>query len=406
MWPALAGGAYLIGGFAAARLAALACFTVSVGLMYDATRRLAGPAAGLGAAVVTLTAGSSLILAHYATYDLGAFPFVALAFWCQVRGARSQRSWRWALAAGLSLWLAALGKYAYAVMGLPLVLTIVALDDRNRVRDATLFTAAAAVPFFLSMRALFGQWIPPTLGNYDHATFAAPLVAVVVGAYVAIPSALWAWAYRERESATPGVRALLPVALVGLLMWPLLHALSGQIASAFKHAWLGALLAAPVAGWGLERAWRAGRRPVRAAIVTVLALAGAAEWVALEPMTYPNFRPSVRFLLESVEPEDGVYVVGDNDRWVYAMYLYGEGRVRSPFDVVDQDRGVLERSCDYEWVVATRTGVTGGLDDSTWMCDYRVAFEKRQRFLSYRGTFDTQTFRVYRRVEDRGAAER
>ena len=396
MWPAIAGGAYRLGGFAAARLLALVCLVAGVALAHDATRRLLGPAPALGAAVVIFLRGSSLILAHYATYDLGAFAFVALAFWCVTRWSEAPGR-GWAVAAGLALWLGALTKYAYAAMGLPLVVMMWSLGGPTRRRDAALFTVAAAVPFLASMQALFGQWIPPTLGNYDHATFSRALVAVVMGAYVAVPLGFAVWGLRRSGGADARVTALLRVGVLSLLLWPGLHVMSAQIASGFKHVWLGVLLAAPAVGYGFHRVWASAGRGLRTALVSGLAVVGLLEWVALEPMTYPHFRPSVDFLLERVQPGDDVYVVGDNDRWVYAMYLYAEGRVGSPFDVVDQGAEELEATCAYEWVVSTRTEVTGALDASGWACSYDLVFEKGQRFLNYRGTFDTQTFQVYRR---------
>ena len=179
-------------------------------------------------------------------------------------------------------------------------------------------------------------------------------------------------------------------------MWPLLHVASGQIASAFKHVWIGLLLAVPAIGYGAERAWSRAVPGLRAVGVLVLVAVGAAEWIALEPMTYPNFRPSVDFLMANVAADARVHVIGGNDRWIYAMYLYGAGHVADPMDIVDQDQGGATGVCDHEWVVATRTNLTGPVTDSHWGCPHELVFERKQPFLNHRGELDTHTSQVWR----------
>ena len=192
-WPLVAGGMYHVGGLAAARLAALLCFVTSLVLAFFASERLVGAAAAFAGIAVLLATGNSLILAHYATYDLLAFFFLALAFWAVVRWLKEARL-SWAVLAGLSLWAASVSKYPYALMGLPLVALMLTRGGPSRVRDSLVLGATAAIPFFGTMRAMFGQWIPPTLAEYRHFTFSPTVVAAVTAMYVAVPVLFMGWA--------------------------------------------------------------------------------------------------------------------------------------------------------------------------------------------------------------------
>ena len=222
-----------------------------------------------------LAKGSSFLLAHYATYDLLAFAFLALAFWAVVQWIETAR-WSWAVLAGLSVWAASVSKYPYAVMGFPLVALMLTRGGTSRVRDSFVLGATAALPFLATMRATFGQWIPPTLAEYRHPTFSPIVVAAVMATYIVIPILFIGWGLRHSTLGERRVRPLLMVGLAAALMWPLLHVASGQIASAFKHVWIGLLLAVPAIGYGAERAWRAAPG-LRAVGVLVLIAAGAAE---------------------------------------------------------------------------------------------------------------------------------
>lgn len=399
-WPIVAGGMFRFGELAGARLGALLCVAGSIALAFDATRRLVGRAAAVAGVVVVLAKGSTQLLAHYATYDVLAFAFLAFAFWCVARW-RDAADWRWAALAGLGVWAAAMSKYPYAAMGLPLVALVVTHRETNRVRDAAILTVCAAAPFLLGVQTQFGTWIPPTLRNYDHATFPAWLVVAATLGLVATPLAAASYGLVSRSTGPAEDRDLARLLWAGLgtlLMWVVLHVASGQIASSFKHLWIGTLLALPAVGYGADLAWRRLGTGLRATGIVLLVSIGIVEWAASERLTYPNFRSSVEFILENSRPDEAVYVVGDNDRWVYAMYLYHRGRVGSPLDIVDQvARG--DEVCEHEWVVATRTTRTGAADTAGWGCEYDLAFESRQRFLNYRGEFDTQTSRVWKRTD-------
>lgn len=404
-WPVLAGAAYRAAGLVGARLLALALLTTGVLLAHSASARLVGPKASLAGAIVVLAQGSTLLLGHYATYDLLAFPFVGLAFWCVVRW-RLDPHWRWAALAGCAIGIAALAKYPYAVMGAPVVAWILMSRDGLRVRDATIFTVCAAVPFFAVVFAQFGTWIPPTLSNYDHPTFARWLVAAVTGAYVAIPLVCVLRGLRaDAGDAVPATiervvstRTVLLLGLVSILMWPIVQVGSGQIASAFKHVWIGVLLGMPAIGMGAAHLWAGLGRAGRSAAVALLAVVCAIEWYALEPMTYPDFRPTVTFVMEEIPPTESVLVLGDNDRWVYAMYLYGAHRIDSPAAVVDVDAANTQLQCSAGWLVATSTDFTGRPDPSAWACPFALADEWSRGFLNHRGERDLHTSQVWRRV--------
>ena len=100
--------------------------------------------------------------------------------------------------------------------------------------------------------------------------------------------------------------------------------------------------------------------------------------------------------MANAEPDARVHVVGGNDLWVYAMYLYGADRVADPMDIVDQEGASGTGVCDYEWVVATSTDSTGPVTDAHWGCRHELVFERKQLFLNHDGELDTHTSQVWR----------
>jgi hypothetical protein len=142
-----------------------------------------------------------------------------------------------------------------------------------------------------------------------------------------------------------------------MMIWPAYHLISGNPVSLSKHLVLGHLFAYPLLGLALSTLWEDGKHShtVRrsAAILIVLALA-AIGLVQLDRFNraWPDAREAADYLIRHVQPGQKLLI---NESWPYTMYLYGEGRIDSPWDVFDVYRIVQGQAemdlCEYDWFV-------------------------------------------------------
>jgi hypothetical protein len=67
---------------------------------------------------------------------------------------------------------------------------------------------------------------------------------------------------------------------------------------------------------------------------------------------WPDARPAAAYLLAQVEPGQKLLI---NESWPYISYLYGAGRLETPWDVFDVYRITHGQSeidlCEYDWFV-------------------------------------------------------
>jgi hypothetical protein len=67
---------------------------------------------------------------------------------------------------------------------------------------------------------------------------------------------------------------------------------------------------------------------------------------------WPDARPAAEYLLARVEPGHKLLI---NEAWPYTLYLYGAGRLETPWDVFDVYRITHGQSeidlCEYDWFV-------------------------------------------------------
>jgi hypothetical protein len=132
-----------------------------------------------------------------------------------------------------------------------------------------------------------------------------------------------------------------------------------------KHLVFGFAFGYPLIGLTLEWMWnRAGQRlNVRAdvgrllgrgaAVVLVLGLSvlGAVQLERFN-RAWPDARPTAEYLLARVQPGQKLLI---NESWPYTLYLYGAGRLETPWDVFDVYRVTHGQSeidlCEYDWFV-------------------------------------------------------
>jgi hypothetical protein len=352
LWPAVAGIGYELSGLEGARLMALLSIVVAIVATVKATGNLFGPRARFFAALLLVTNGPVLMLAHLAVYDALAIAGVATSFWCITELAKRDHR-AWLLAAALSLSLGVLAKYPTLFFAGPTLMALLVLLRKERaVTDLVMFGFVfAVVPMilFLSEREQFSMLFTNNLALQTESFGASEKTVAYAQAYfTAVPAvlALAGWL------ALPG-RRLLATALASGAAGPVAyHLLSQSGVSDHKHAVYGLVFAAPLGGVALAGAFRDWRRRV-AMVPALIALAflGVAQMQRLDEGS-PDLRPSVQYLSAHMKPGQELLI---NNSWPFIPYLYERGVLASPWDVYDVYRVRSGQAhggvCRFDWFV-------------------------------------------------------
>jgi 4-amino-4-deoxy-L-arabinose transferase-like glycosyltransferase len=366
LWPMLAGLGHRVGGLLGARAVALALATLAFCALILASRNLYGEQAAFWTALAFAASGPFMTLARMAVYDASALAGIAVSLYAITELARSDHR-KWAVGAALAFCWAVFSKYPTALMLLPLVGVWAALRGRKTAVDLGLFGfvgLAVGLAFFLPLREQVAAFIAYRLVHSPATGVSRAMIAVDLARLSAAPLLLAAggwWAARRRLG-------LATVLLSAMWLWPAYHLALGDPVSSNKHLVLGFLFGYPLAGLALERSWAGlgarvlegrGRaqwagRAIAAAWVLALVALGAAQARRLS-VAWPDARPTAAYLVDQVQPGHKLLI---NESWPYTMYLYGEGRVRTPWDVYDVYRIEHGQSeidlCAYDWFVDSR----------------------------------------------------
>jgi len=355
LWPVLSALGYKVAGLTGTRIVALILATIAFTAVSRAAKNLFGQKASFWTAATFAISGPFLALARLGVYDTLALAGIAVSFLAVTELERSDnRTWL-----GLAAIASTIGIFAKYPTGLMLVstcATILVLRKETVVMDLGVFgfmSLAILLAFFLPVR---GQLV--SLANWyvtNSPTFGiTPLMTGFRILYLSgapFLLALSGWFVAKDK------RGLASVLLLSLMVWPAYHLISGNPVSLSKHLVLGHLFAYPLVGLALSTLWGDGRHShaVRrsAAILIVLALA-AIGLVQLDQFdrAWPDAREAADYLIRHVQPGQKLLI---NESWPYTMYLYGEGRIDSPWDVFDVYRIVQGQSemdlCEYDWFV-------------------------------------------------------
>ena len=369
LWPVLAALGHRLAGLAGARLAAVALSVVTLAAFAAAARALVGRAAAWWGTVAFAANGCFMSLAHLAVYDGLALAALAASLWLGTRWARTGRR-RWLVAASVALALAAIAKYAYALMAFPLAAILLAVRPAGaRRREVAAFLALAGALAAIYFTAVFGRPWTTTPSVYFSQTFpttrsaraAGHLYLAAVPLLLAACGAVAAWRTRSK--------ALVAACLGSLLIWPLFHVATLNHVSETKHVVAGFLFAYALAGVGLERLWRSRARWAMAAVLPLVVLWGTlqSQW---QEYSWADVRPVAGYLLGHMKPGETVVA---NSAWSYALYLYPARLIAAPGGVGEagsaQGRRSIE-SCTVPWLVS-QGDPTGPLEESVARCGYR-----------------------------------
>lgn len=354
LWPVLTASAYQIGGLVGSRMCALLFVTIGLAAALQATAELYGRRVALMSALVLLSWGPALALAHLAVYDTLAVAGVGVALLGVIRlHRRDHRGWIVVTAASLAV--AFVAKYPALLCAAPLCAVVVATRRRRAVIDLVVLgvvLAALAQMFFLPLREELSAFVLWRIDNDAAFGVTLPMVAVELGLLLAVPAVAalaGAWIV-PRE----GVAVAL---LSGMAVFPLWHLAAGNIVGASKHVVFGVILCAPLLGVALAR-MTAGpaRTPLVIAIMALLVPVGITQMSLLDHR-WPDTRPAAGYLSRNVKPGDTILT---SNAWTYTAPLYAQGVLRSPWDVYDVYRerhGQIAGSvCDFDWFVDEHSG--------------------------------------------------
>lgn len=369
LWPILAALGHRLAGLAGARLAAVALSVVTLAAFAAAARALVGRAAAWWGTVAFAANGFFMALAHFAVYDGLALAALAVSLWLGTRWSRTGGR-RWLVAAAVALALAAVAKYAYALMAVPLAAVLLAARPAGaRRREVGAFLVLAGALAAVYFAAVFGRPWTSTPENYFSQSFPTTRsVRAAAHLYMgALPLLLAAWgalaAWRTRS------KGLVAVCLGSLLIWPLFHMAALNHVSENKHVVAGFLFAYLLAGVGLERLWSSRARWAMAAVLPLVVLWGAlqSQW---QEYSWADVRPAAGYLVDHVKP--GETVVADQSI-SYALYLYPARLIDAP-GAVSEPSGERARerlaACNVTWLVS-QGEKDGPVAAAVTRCGYR-----------------------------------
>ena len=381
LWPVLAGVGSRLGGLLGARAVAVLLVGVAFVALVGAVRNLFGERVAFWTALAFAASGPVLALARMAVYDTSALAGIALSWYAITQVDRRDHR-GWLILAAVAFCWALFSKYPSGLMLVPLLGVLMVLRGRKAMTDVFLFgfvSAAITLAFFLPVRERVASFFSYRLVNSPAVGVTRAMVGVDLLRLSAAPLLLamggW-WAAKGR-------RWLATVLFLALLMWPAYHLILGDSVSRTKHLVYGFAFGYPLVGLALDWLWTRGsspsvppvtdassaageRRSVAHAVGRVLPWLGRGATVVVVlglialgavqverfNRAWPDARPAAEYLLAHVEPGDKLLI---NESWPYTSYLYGTGRIESPWDVFDVYRITHGQSeiglCEYDWFV-------------------------------------------------------
>ncbi|MGO9488061.1 MAG: hypothetical protein ACLQBB_03415, partial [Solirubrobacteraceae bacterium] len=354
LWPIVAGLGWKAWGLAGARAAAAICVTVGLAGAIKAAGNLYGKRVRAGAALAAVTSGPVIALAHLAVYDTLAVAAAGGSFWAVTEFLRRDHR-GWLCAAALLYALAGLAKYPVLVfIAPPLVLLILATRGRGAAVDVGLFAFIAGAVLLVYLVADQTQLAKfETFRVNDNPTFHVSreqLIDLQIY-FTAVPLILAATGVLLLERRRVGLALL-----SGVVAAPIYHLYTGDPSGDQKHVVFGLLFMLPLIGVTLVSALRGFRALLAVPVLVGLVCFALVQAVRIDE-GWPDLRPSAALLARDVHPGEKLMA---SSSWVYAAYLYADGRIKSPYDIYDTTRiehlGAALNVCSFQWFIEVPGG--------------------------------------------------
>lgn len=303
----LLGIAERIGGLYGARGLAAVLGLASLGLCFAAVRALLGTRVAGWSTLVLMLAAPHVFISKFATYDIPAFFFAALAAWLLAEALRRRRrAWAFASAASLAFAAAVLSKYLVILLA-PVLAVLVAVRRPRLLAWALLPCAAVLLEYahrhWPDLRSLYqNQVLHAHAGNSTRAqllwlatSYVGPvllLAGAAVAGLVARSGARW------RVLRVPLALATLAAPVVAM------HLRSADMVSMYKHMVYPVAALAPLAGLFLHRLSRR-RALLPFALVAAMGALGHYQTRQME-RAFPDFRALLAAIAPDLKPETSI----------------------------------------------------------------------------------------------------
>ena len=364
IYPVLSALAANLAGVAGVRLVSALLTTLTAIFVYLTSRRLFDRQVALWGILIFGLAGGSISLGQMAVYDVLMLPFLAVAYFCLIAAAQSDRraAWAFLVSGALAFSAAALAKYT-AIFYLPaLCLTASALYALQRrwrgivqlvvffVMPIVILLGAYMLAYFQDVIQVFTgqqgfQAAPPwaVAQNIGDEIGVATLVALV-GLFAVIFAAwhgstsgsatvvatLSDYFRPKRKSRLILVGAAALILFASYLSLPLYQIVTSNIRSVWKAAYASLIFLAPLAGYTMarviERIQRLKRtRLAAAALVTLLVV----SWIGYDldrnwgfQNSWPNVSGAIDYLRQHGLSKDSRVLAEAGA--VYEYYFYSD----------------------------------------------------------------------------------
>ena len=348
LWPVIGALGHHVAGLSGARLMAALLSTITLVAFAKTAGQLFGRSAAMWGALAFGVNGLFLALAHFAVYDVAALTGLAISMWCVSRASTSRL---WVVGGAIAAAMAVIAKYGYMPMIVPLAGLLVSIRDLERAgRALALFLSMAGLILAMYFWLSFGALFPTSSAAYLGQTFGRSRghIAVLQIVFGAVPLALASAgaivAWRRRQ------RLVTMTCLLATAVFPAFHLWTANFVSGQKHVVAGFLFAYLLAGVALDRLWTSRSRAAAVAMLAVMTLWGGAQcyW---QDHSWADVRALARHLVLNMTR--GEHVIAESS-WSYTLYLYPEGLIESPTDVIDANHTPgLERHdiCGIPWLV-------------------------------------------------------
>jgi hypothetical protein len=379
--PVMYGAGYILADDLGARMVAALFVGLAILFVAKATEIYFGRGVATCAAILLAINPNVLFLGHHAVYDAVSVGFIGIAFWSIAKLYWTDERNYLYLASSLMA-LAALTKFAFGVMAIPLMALIILLRGRKALTDILLFAGIAyALIAYIYFPLVGNEMIEGFTKTAMMHTPSSDVAGVallhlrmaIVPALMALIGLTLVWLYRRDMF-------LVALVLVGTLaMWPAYHLFRMITVSQNKHVVLGFLFSSPVAGMALYYLWKKLKISAVVAVVFIATLSYN-DLQGLDRFWF-DMRSTTQTMRSIIRPNDLVFTAFGDREMVPPLLL--SGHITSPWIFHSKfTPQKMPSACTYSVLVLDRPSLT--FEGKKYMskdlaqCGFTLAYEEKQ----------------------------